>query len=115
MKTTFLLIIAGDLNSVVGKGTDEDNCIGKYSSGIRNRDGQSMINICDVNSLLVTKTCFQHSLRHKPTWEQIRVNKGNSQINKIRKTLDYILIADKHKHILRNSRSYQGTLVESDL
>ena len=73
-----------------------------------------MINFCEFNSLLVTNTCFQHSQRHKTTWEQIRVSKAKNQVNKIRKTLDYILIDDKYKHILRNSRSYQGTLVESD-
>ena len=113
-KTTSLLAIAGDFNSVVGKRTDDDNCLGKHSSGVRNRNGQNMINFCEFNSLLVTNTCFQHSQRHKTTWEQIRVSKGKNQVNKIRKTLDYILIDDKYKHILRNSRSYQGTLVESD-
>ena len=113
-KTTSLLVIAGDFNSVVGKRTDDDNCLGKHSSGVRNRNGQNMINFCEFNSLLVTNTCFQHSQRHKTSWEQIRVSKGKNQVNKIRKTLDYILIDDKYKHILRNSRSYQGTLVESD-
>ena len=89
-KTTSLLVIAGDFNSVVGKRTDDDNCLGKHSSGVRNRNGQNMINFCEFNSLLVTNTCFQHSQRHKTTWEQIRVSKGKNQVNKIRKTLDYI-------------------------
>lgn len=113
-KTASLLIIAGDFNSVVGKRTEEYNFIGKHSSGIKNRNGQSVINFCECTSLLVTNTCLQHSQRHKTTWEQIGVSKGKNQINKIRKILDYILIEDKHKHILRNFRSYQGTLVERD-
>ena len=86
-KTTSLLVIAGDFNSVVGKRTDDDNCLGKHSSGVRNRNGQNMINFCEFNSLLVTNTCFQHSQKHKTTWEQIRVSKGKNQVNKIRKTL----------------------------
>ena len=113
-KGTSLMIIAGDFNSEVGRRNDDDTCIGRYSSGERNENGQSMINFCEANDLLLSNTCFQHPQRHITTWEQTRTMKQTNKTTTIRKMLDYITIDKKQRHILKNSRSFQGTLTNSD-
>ena len=73
-----------------------------------------MINFCEANNLIISNTCFQHSQRHRTTWEQIRIEQETNETKSIRKVLDYITIETKHKHLLQDSRSYQGTLTNSD-
>ena len=113
-KGTALTVIAGDFNSEIGRRTEDDTCIGKYSSGKRNNNGEEMINFCERNELQITNTCFQHSQRHRTTWEQTQIHKRTNELKHIRKTLDYIMIPKQYNHILQDSRSYQGTLTYSD-
>ena len=48
------------------------------------------------------------------TWQQTRINKNTGKVQHIRKVLDFIAIENQYKHILTNSRSYQGTMCISD-
>ena len=73
-----------------------------------------MLNFCETNDLKISNTCFKHSQRHRTTWELIRVNKITNKTTHLRKVLDYILVEKKHKHLLQDSRTYQGTLTYSD-
>ena len=52
-KETSVLVIAGDFNSEIGRKTEDDQCMGKYSSGKRNENGQCLINFCEANNLLI--------------------------------------------------------------
>ena len=72
-KETKLLIVSGDFNSEIGKRTSDDSCIGRFSSGIRNDNGQNLINFCEANDLLISNTCFQHSQKHRTTKEQTKI------------------------------------------
>ena len=67
-----ILFIAGDFNAEVGKKEDMDMCLGRYSRGIRNDNGQQLINFCESNQLFVSNSSFQHPAKHQTTWEQKR-------------------------------------------
>ena len=108
-----LMIIGGDLNACVGKKREEEECIGRYSKGIRNENGEKLIEFCKMNEMLLTNTCFSHKQSHLTTWQQTRINK-NEEVKHVRKVLDYIMIESQYRHILRNARSYQGTKTSSD-
>ena len=54
--------------------------------------------------------------RHITTWESQRIleKEGKKRVLTIYNQIDYILIPQNRKQILRNARSYKGTLVCSD-
>ena len=57
-------------------------------------------------------TGFRHKEKRLITWEQTRIVKGKLQ--KLKKTIDYIWIPYKCKHILENSHTYHGRITASD-
>ncbi|XP_033120167.1 craniofacial development protein 2-like [Anneissia japonica] len=110
---TFLLI-CGDFNSKIGKKhLDEEKCIGNYSKGFRNDNGDALIDFCENNNLFITNSAFQHPARHITTWACQRKNKDGQLIN-IYNQIDFIICKTKCKTLLCNSRSYGGTQVISD-
>ena len=100
------------MNASVGKRQNQ-NCIGKNAKGCANKNGEYLIEFCESNNLLLTNTCFPHKQSHLTTWQQTRINDKN-QVKHIRKVIDYIIIEDQYRHIITNSRSYQGTEASSD-
>lgn len=110
--TSSILMVAGDFNGEIGKKSDIDECLGRFTTGVRNVNGQYLINFCTNQELTVTNTCFQHKIKRLVTWEQKRV--VQNKIQNLSKTLDYICIQTKYKHLLENSRSYHGTITTSD-
>ena len=95
-----------------GEKTDIGKCLGNFYDGRRNQNGQHLINLCTNCDLLIANTCFRHKEKRLITWEQTRTVQGNLQ--KLKKTIDYICIPYKYKHILENSRTYHGTTTASD-
>ena len=110
---TSLLIIAGDFNAKVGK-TKGEQCLGSYSRGTRNTNGQTLVDFCNVHNLFITNSSFKHPARHITTWENTRINKNNGSVTKVYNQIDYIISQTNKKHILRNTWSYAGTQVNSD-
>ena len=110
-----ITIVAGDLNASVGKRIDEHlNCIGNYSKGECNTNGEHLIELCETHNLILTNTCFPHKQSHSTTWQQTRINKNTGKIEHVRKVIDFIAIEDQYKHLLTNARTYQGTTTDSD-
>ena len=109
-----ITLIGGDFNAKVGKRTHAEACLGNYSRGRRNTSGQCLIDFCDTQQLLITNSCFQHPAKHQTTWEQQRKNRENNTIVTIYNQIDYIMIPSNRRHLLSQSRSYKGTLVDSD-
>ena len=109
-------IIIGDWNAKVGKRTDLDNCLGRYSRGRRNLSGQQLIDFCEAYNYKVANSCFQHPARHQTTWSQKRTitDKDNEKLITIFNMIDYILVPQKLKNNLIDARSYSGTQTSSD-
>ena len=106
-----MLFVCGDLNASVGKRTNE-NCMGRYSKGDANANGEKLKEFCETNELLLANTCFTHKQAHLTTCQQTRII-GNKTLV-IRKTIDYIMVEQRYRHILTDSRCYQGTNTNSD-
>ena len=107
-----IILVAGDFSGETGKKTDIGKCLRNFFGGRRNQDGQYLTNLCTNHDLLITNTCFRHKEKRLITWEQTRIAQGKLQ--KLKKTIDYICIPYKYKHILENSRTYHGTITASD-
>ena len=114
IKNTSLLIIAGDMNAKIGKSKGGEECCGIYSKGERNRSGQHLIDLCNIQNLFIANSAFPHAARHITTWENQRTNKNKTKLITTYNQIDYIILPQNRKHILRDARSYKGTLVSSD-
>ena len=64
------------------------------------------------HDLLITNTCFRHKEKRLITWEQTCI--VQCKLQKLKKTVDYICILYKYKHILGNSCLYHGTTTVSN-
>ena len=109
-----IIFVAGDFNAKIGKRNDEDTCVGKFSKGKRNNNGETLIELCEEKKLFVTNSAFNHPSRHQTTWIGQFKDKTTGLIKNIYNQIDFILCPKRHKHLLVNSRSYAGTLLSSD-
>ncbi|XP_029657553.1 uncharacterized protein LOC115231735 [Octopus sinensis] len=113
IKTSFLILIAGDWNAKAGKGRGEEVFMGRHGRGIRNAPGEMLVNFCSIFKLLLCNTVFPHAARHKTTWTGTRRNKNGEYVN-IYNQIDYIICRQEEKHRLLDARSYGGALTLSD-
>ena len=74
-----IVLAAGDFNEETGEKTDIDKCLGNFSGGRRNQNGQHLINLCTNHDLLTTNTCFRHKEKRSITWKQTRIVRGKLQ------------------------------------
>jgi exonuclease III len=102
------LFIVGDFNSKIGQDWMETRCIGRYCRGIRNSNGQQLVEFSEARDLFATNTKFQHRACHRTTW------KGERESRRIFNQIDYIFVPRKQLYLVTNSRSYSGTKTESD-
>ena len=109
-----MTIIAGDLNSKIGKRIGFETCIGKWSRGRRNQNGTSLVEFCEKNDKIIANSCFQHSARHITTWSQTRYDRNSGKAITIYYQIDYVILDQKNKQILTDARSYSGTETYSD-
>ena len=107
----------GDFNGKIGNITKSDrvnglhNYVGRYSMGMRNHNGECLLDFVCLNDLLVTNTCFQHPSRHRTTHTARVTYKGGK---KVYSQIDYILCKRRSRCLLQNARSYGGTKLCSD-
>ena len=102
-----LFYIAGDFNTKIGYRKDDENFMGHHSRGRRNINGNALA----YSSL---NTAFQHSARHKTTWQGQRRDVTTCQVVPIYNVIDFVICTQTHKKLLTDSRSYSGTLLHSD-
>ena len=62
-----VLFIIGDWNAKVGS-QETPGVTGKFGLGIRNEAGQSLIEFCQENALVIANTLFQQHERRLYTW-----------------------------------------------
>ena len=64
---TDVLFIIGDWNAKVGS-QETPGVTGKFGFGVQNEAGQSLIEFCQENTLVIANTLFQQHKRRLYTW-----------------------------------------------
>ena len=111
--STKLVIVAGDFNAKIGKRTGTESCMGRYSRGERNPNGQELVNFCEMNNLFISNSAFKHPARHITTWVNQRKT-PSGEIKCIYNQIDYIIVPQDQKHLLSDARSFGGSETWSD-
>ena len=62
-----VLFITGDWNAKVGS-QETPRVTGKFGLGVRNEAGQTLIEFCQENALVIANTLFQQHKRRLYTW-----------------------------------------------
>lgn len=99
------LVIMGDWNVVVGE-EKVNNVTGAFGLGRRNERGEQLLEFCAKHNLIVTNTCFNQRRRRRYTW------KIPGDINRYQ--IDYIMVKNRLKNQIKESRSYPGADIDSD-
>ena len=117
------LILLGDFNSKIGKLTYEERLteitrhVGRFGVGLRNSNGQRLLEFVVKHDLFVCNTSFKHMSKHITTrtgWAK-DYSVPNSKVTKAYYTqIDYILCRSRSKSMLQDSRSYAGATLSSD-
>lgn len=97
----------GDFNARVGRG-EELPYAGKYGLGERNGRGSRLIEFCAKNNLVITNTWFKHHDRRIYTWK----SPGDQYTR--RTQIDYIIVRQRYRNQIKDSRSYASPDIASD-
>lgn len=118
------LFVAGDFNARLGRCSRREydaglnNHIGQFGNGLRNRNGEFLLDFIVDNGLFACNTAFQHRAKYITTWKARCVPKGRPKGSKDTvnyfKQIDYILCRTNFKVCLTDSRSFCGDFVKSD-
>ena len=81
-----VLFITGDWNAKVGS-QETPGVTGKFGLGVQNEAGQSLIEFCQENALIIANTFFQQHKRRFYTW--------TSPDGQYRNQIDYILCSQR--------------------
>ena len=94
-KKDTITVIAGDFNAKVGQRIDGEECLGQFTRGRRNNNGQRLVEFCEENNLAVSNSLFKHRASHTTTWESTRElehDDGTRKVVRIFNQIDYILV-----------------------
>ena len=102
-----LVLVMGDFNARVGvEDCTSSTVVGKYGEMHKNNNGCRMIQYCHHNNLCITNTLFKHKDIHKFTREYQSRNEKS--------IIDYILIENPYKKIVKDSRVMRKAEIGSD-
>ena len=102
-----IIIIMGDWNAKVGKDNETwGPTIRKFGYGEMNDRGERLLYFCKENSLIVSNTLFKHKPSRKWTW--------TSPDHKPKNMIDVILIRDRWRSAVDNTRSFQSVDIGSN-
>ena len=114
----------GDFNSKLGRMTDSDrdfgfsSFMGNFGMGTRNEMGEHLLNLLSEYDLFATNTGFCHPARHTTTYTGWRkdwsAGRNSKKTLPVYSQIDFILCRSRSKPLLKDSRSYAGTLTYSD-
>ena len=94
-----VLFIIGDWNAKVGS-QEIPGVIGKFGLGIRNEAGQSLIEFCQENALVIANTLFQQHQRRLYTWTSPDGQHGNQS--------DYSLCSQRWRSSIQSAKTRPG-------
>ncbi|KAL1446687.1 hypothetical protein WDU94_006588 [Cyamophila willieti] len=99
------VILMGDFNARVGRGEDLPY-VGQYGLGERNERGDRLVEFCAKNKFVITNTWFKHHNRRIYTYK--------SPGDRYRTQIDYIIVRERYRNQIKDSRSYAGPDIASD-
>ena len=99
------IMVMGDFNAKVGN-QECPGVMGKFGYGDPNERGLRLIEFCQENKLVITNTMFNHRASRKWTWE----SPNHRDFNMI----DYILIQQRWRSSICNTRAFPGIHIGSD-
>ena len=94
-----VLFITGDWDAKVGS-QEIPGETGKFGLGVQNEAGQTLIELCQENTLLITNTPFQQHKRRLYTWTS---PDGQYQSN-----IDYILCSQRWRSSIQSAKTRLG-------
>lgn len=108
-KSQEINIILGDFNAKVGKGK-ESNVVGSFGLGRRNQRGERLIEFCVKHNLVIANTWSDQPERRLYTWKA----PGDTTSKIIRNQIDYILINQRFKNMIKRTKTFPGADCGSD-
>ena len=102
---TDVLFIIGDWNAKVGS-QETPGVTGKFGLGVQNKAGQSIIEFCQENALVIANTLFQQHERRLYTW--------TSPDGQHRNQIDYILCSQRWRSSIQSAKTRLGAGCGSD-
>lgn len=105
VKSGEINILMGDFNAKVGNEAYETTT-GKFGLGTRNERGTKLLEFCKSKDLAIINTFFQHHARNLYTWK--------SPGDIFRNQIDYIMINQRYRNMVKNIKSYPGADIGSD-
>ena len=100
-----VLFIIGDWNAKVGS-QQTPEVKGKFGLGIPSEAGQTLIDFCQENTLVIANTVFQQHKRRLYTW--------TSADSQHRNQIDYILCSQRWRSSIKSTKTRPGADCGSD-
>ena len=100
-----VLFIKGDWNAKTGS-QETPGVTGKFGLGRQNEAGQSLIEFCQENALVIANILFQQHKRRLYTW--------TSQDGQHRNQIDYILCSQRWRSSIQSTKPRSGADCGSD-
>ena len=97
-----VLFIIGDWNAKVGS-QEIPGLTGKFGLGVQNEAGQSLIEFCQENTLIIANTLFQQHKRRLYTW--------TSPDGQHRNQIDHILWSQRRRSSIQSAKQDQDLTV----
>ncbi|CAH8549785.1 unnamed protein product [Schistosoma margrebowiei] len=109
VRSTDIVVLAGDLNTQVGHlGTEESRLGGRWGLvGRRSDNGDRLLQLCTDHNLFLASTNFRHSPRRCATWRPPSASQAWTQI-------DHIAISYRWRGCVNDCRSFWSTYLDSD-
>ena len=100
-----VLFITGDWNAKVGS-QETPGVTGKFGLGVQNEAGQTLIEFCQENTLVIANTLFQQHKRTLYTWTPPDGQHQNQ--------IDYILCSQRWRSSIQSAKTRPGADSGSD-
>ena len=88
--------------------------MGNHSRGKININGNALADFFEVHSLFICNTAFQHSPRHKTTWQGQRRDAATGQVVPMYNVIYFVICRHTHTRLLVDSRTCAATLRDTD-